>query len=511
MLEDNSENVDKTSDLSTTLFNLLEALSEQGYPLAQIDSIVHTSNSVDIFLTEGPEAKGVQQFTDPRFKPNPELEQKINQEAILRNVNSTLTTLTNAGYPFASVVIFPEEIQKLGDSLFMNIRYSVNEGQYARINKLSFPGQLFPNSNLLNLESRIQRGGAFSAEELDRGLQRLKRLDNILSLGEVSLRSSSPGIVDIIIPVEERSINRFSGIATINPDDGTPYGEANISFGNIFGTGRKLEFSWSGLQKGQQGIHAKYREPWLFSYPLHIDIGMNRKTEDSLETFTSYQLGINWEPDMHLTIGGNLEQETIVLRRAGEQNDEQIKTTWMGASLTVNYLDHDWNPTKGFRLESTTSAGFRNPGGDSSSETVHREDFNLRFALPVKSSFVAYFKGETKHITANNPNSTEMIRIGGINSVRGYSEERYRALRVSWMNTEFRWRQNVTSYYGVFADFGFIHQSSTRYLVQDKYFSSVGISSEFISRAGHIGFALGLGAGNPIQQSRLHFRIQTLF
>lgn len=510
----NSEADDNISDLAEHLQNLLNSLAGLGYPLAQIDSIVHSADSVysviDICLSEGPKAVGIQHIDDNQFPNYSESETEISEIGILSTVNSVLTELTNSGFPFASVVIVPEEIRKSTDSLVIDLHYEVCEGDFVRINSLTFPGQLFPKSNLLNLESRIKRGDVFSSEILDRGIQRIKKLENIESVGSIRLQSSSPGIVDVVIPVSERSINRFSGIATINPDDGKPSGEAKISFGNIFGTGRKLDFTWSGLSRGQQGIQVRYREPWLFSYPLHLDIGMNRLTDDTLETLTRYQLEMNWEPGLHVTIGANLSRELIV-RSLFEQNDEQTNTIWMGAFASVNYLDNDWNPTKGFQFSSRTATGIRTPEHESASETIHREDVAFRFAFPVKSSIIAYLNGETKHLTGNNINQTEMIRIGGLNSVRGYSEERFRALACSWLNTELRWRADLNSYYGIFGDFGFIHRENPQYQASLNYLSSYGVVSEFITRAGRIGFALGLASGEPIQQSRLHFSIQTWF
>ncbi len=500
----------ETQDLKPILNNLLDRFSELGYPLARIDSIVKSASLIDIFLTDGPKAFGKQSFDDPGLTEISISNREINREIILESVNKALEQLTNSGYPFASISIIPNDIQLNEDSLTMNIQYSVNKGEFIRVNGVKFPGQLFPNSNFLTLESRIQRGDVFSAEVLKQGIGKLKRLENIQTVGDVSLRFSSPGIVDIIIPVEERSINSFSGMATINPGDGTPFGKAEISFGNIFGTGRKLHFGWSGLSENQQGIQVKYREPWLFLYPFHIDLGMTRKSEDTLETFTSYNAELSWNPDMHLSVGTDLNREVIV-HTIENQEEKHINTMWIGGLLSIDYLDHNWNPTRGFQFSTKTSAGFRKLERENSSETVHREELSVRFAFPLKPSFIAYFKAESKHLTADRVNSTEMIRIGGLNTVRGYSEERFRALRSSWLNTEFRWRPNLESYYGIFADVGFIHQSNSQYSAQDKYLSSIGITSEFTSRAGRIGFALGLGAGESLQQSRLHFRIQTLF
>ena len=499
------------AELQMKFQRLLTTLAELGYPLAQIDSIARRDDSGkpvwDAYLSAGLPLIGIHLPSDTTDQPENVI---LTQRQIFDTAYDMLSDLTGSGYPFASITAIPRNIELGADSLTGQVEYRVSRGEFMRVGAVSFPGQIYPESRILALESRIRRGDVFSQNALDRALDRLKRMDNIDAVGEVSLTRSSTGVVKINIPVKERRVNRFSGAATIDPDDSKPSGEAHISFRNILGTGRSLNFTWLGLSNGRHGIELAYREPWIMSQPVHVETAMERWSEDTLGTITRFKLGLDWEPGIHLAIGGELEREQIQTA-ALDSRDDDSETTWLEAHGELDYTDHTWNPSRGFTFSTETSSGLRRVEGKSGMKNVQREAISARYALELRRSVIAYAHGSTRHLRGDDIAIAELNRLGGINSVRGFSEERYRARGIGWLNMELRWRPDKAAFYGIFTDVGIIHHSDDRLESTEKTFVSYGVNAGFSIPSGRVGLAIGLPTGEAIQQSRLHLSIENWF
>jgi len=485
---------------------LLQTISEYGYPLARVDSLVQRRKTgvtvIDIFISE--DAPLMNNGSNPPVG-------KLTGQSLLKSTKGYLDQLTDNGYPFAKVRIAPRNVRLNEDSLTAVIDYIVDNGPFKRINSVKFPSRKFSGQRLLTLESRIKRGGVFNRSRLERAVERLQRLDYIQQVGTISLYDVGPGIIDISIPVAEQRVNRFSGIVALS-GEGDATGEARIGFGNILGTGRRLDFAWLGLNPNRKGIRAAYREPWLFARPLHAEVGLELWSGDTLGTTTRYRFAMDWEPAFHFLVGGALDWENIH-KTLKDSIEQQLETTWFEVHGEIDYLDHNWNPTRGFKISTLTAAGLRQNNDDTgnSGRTVRRDEIIFQIPYKIARFFPFFLNSTIKDVSGGELTLEELIRIGGGNSVRGYSEDRYLARGAGWSNVELRWRPDEDGYLGLFVDTGWIYRSDYRIKTDQKIFTSFGVTGAILTRAGRIGIDLGLAAGEPIQQARLHVRVESWF
>lgn len=505
-----------TADLHRIVNRLFDAFSREGYPLARLDSIEWRGadrRKANLYFSDGERMiigdSHVSGYnTDINGLPTGVA---LSELRVIDRAIKVLDDLTNNGYPFARVKLRPHDIDFLDEQLTAGIDFQIITGPYVRIGKVMFPGRKFTTGKFLRLSSRLKRGRLFRRLDADRAVRYIEQLEFIDHTGPISLRKSSPGVVDILIPVSEQKVNYFSGVLAVAPQSESPTGELNIQFGNILGTGRRLEFSWNGINPHRRGIRAAYFEPWLFGKPVHGSISFEQWDEDTLSTITDYRIGINWEPTAHLNVFSSSAYESII-RKEITVSDSDLRTYWFEIGGTLDYRDHRWNPSNGYRLTVSSSVGSRKSAGISQNNSqVRRDEIAVVGLYPLSRQFVAYGKLAARDISGEAVAVEDMVRLGGAGTVRGYAEDISAGRGAGWGNIELRWRPDRTGFLGLFIDGGAIYRTDARARIDDKTMLSSGLTGGFTTRSGRIKIDVGLANGEPINRARLHIRLQGWF
>jgi len=506
-------------DLAEGINSILQRLARLGYPLAGVDSFTNQrSTDKDLFdvyfdiglplLADSIEAY---QLESGKLIPDQGIKSGIVSSYFLADeAHRLLDSYANAGFPFAIVTIVPSNIILEDRSLSTEMSFEIDLGSYIRIGSVKFPGRSYTTEKLLTNESRIHRGAVFNQAFINRALTRLNKLDYINQTEPIRLLHSSPGIIDLHIPVVENKISTFTGIAAYDPQDKKLRGDANISLGNIFGTGRKLDFIWEGLDPQRNGVSVVYVEPWLLGFPLQAEIGVDIWSGDSIGVHFNRHIGLDWQPDFNLTVGAAIKLENLN-PPSSNSTDEGYRSVWLTGSGSFNYLDSDWNPRKGVHISTQTSAGFRrSTSKNSESWTLHHEKISLRYIKEVHPKFIISAFGKAEDISGKRLTYADLISIGGVNSLRGYAEGRNLVRGAYIQNTELRWRLDDSAYLGIFNDVGWMYRKDSRHQVDD-WLASFGLTIAIQSEAVRSIINIGLAKGEPLQAARLHVRIRRFF
>ncbi len=502
--------------LSDLVESLFEAIARDGYPTARLDSVVHRGDegaeTVELFISEGdPVVVGESSISgfDELEAANLPPGARLTGTLLTERSEEILNHLTDSGFPFAQVTVIPHRITAGDGALSARLQLRVEPGPFERIGAVRFPGARLTRPGLLTLESHLVRGDRFSRSGLRRAHERLERLPFIDRAGPPRLRQTGPGLVTVEIPVMERRVNSISGVVSAAPGQDTPTGELQLEFGNILGTGRRLQFAWLGLNPDRRGIRAGYREPWLFGRPWHATLELEQWSEDTLGTTTRRKFGVEWEPMDRTVISGSAADERI--GRDGEAASGS-RAVWLEAGLTLDRLNHPWNPTRGYLARVASAAGSRKwdaPGRKTSH--LRRETGSLQAARIIARSWVMFGRFEARDIAGSGVVAEELVRVGGIGSVRGFAEERMLARGAGWGTVELRWRPDASGFLGCFSDLGYIYRTDRRAEPDERYPASVGVTAGLLTRAGRLGLDLALAADEPPSRARLHVRLEGWF
>jgi outer membrane protein insertion porin family len=193
-----------------------------------------------------------------------------------------------------------------------------------------------------------------------------------------------------------------------------------------------------------------------------------------------------------------------------------------GANLKIDTRDDPYSPTEGVLFINSYSFSRKTINGPTEYFTP-----NLNTAVDLQrfsSSFYFFYELFTRQIVAIGVNARELrgstfensdlYRLGGTNSLRGYREEQFLGSRIFWSNLEFRSLLTRRSYGFLFFDTGY-------YLRPEEVDKNIPKSEEFLYGFGlglNLETALGvlrvsyaLGEGDTFSDGKIHFGVLNEF
>ncbi|HVZ38950.1 MAG TPA: BamA/TamA family outer membrane protein [Candidatus Kapabacteria bacterium] len=402
------------------------------------------------------------------FVGRPFAEADVNDEML-----TIVHELNGRGYPLATARLLDVRIDDSAHAVDMTVE--LVPGERVRISKVDVRGNTSTKTSLILTAAAVPHDALFSDELAQQVRRRLERLNLFSEVSEPQLFRSDSGVYGLFIAVKEGTTNTFDGVVGLQPADSggsvTLTGLVNVSFRNIFGTGRRLALRWQKLSTTASQLELRYGEPFLFSLPLDLDIGFSQNQEASTPVLLSY---------VQRSFFGNLyygltDAFTVKLGAAYQttipQSDstqpctmQLLNTSTLETSLGIVYdtRSSTVNPMSGVRYNTSYAVGAESVRGPSrcadgypASDTRGRLEADLECYVPMFKRFVAVGAAHYGDVTGALVEEADLFRMGGQSTVRGYLENAILASQRIWGNAEFRMLLAPTSYVGLFTDYGY--------------------------------------------------------
>ena len=271
---------------SLSLMKYLQKTKEitlsKGFIDFSIDSISYNPPKANVFIHVG------------RLIDNYVISYDKNFEGILRKVNSAyleigifdintielenqkiIKYLENNGYPKAMVKLDSIEITEHSLTAFLNI----NRGKQQLYGNVTVSGNFDVSNSFLYGYTDIRPGEAYNSEDVDNVRVSINDLDFASQNDEVQIKSDKNNL-DIIIPANKKSNNRFDGILGILPNSETTgklvlTGELNIFLQNILHSAEQINFQWQKLESTSQKLKIDFDIPYIFNTKLGLLTGID--------------------------------------------------------------------------------------------------------------------------------------------------------------------------------------------------------------------------------------------
>jgi outer membrane protein insertion porin family len=105
---------------------------------------------------------------------------------------------------------------------------------------------------------------------------------------------------------------------------------------------------------------------------------------------------------------------------------------------------------------------------------------------------------------------SDLFRLGGANTLRGYREAQFLASRLVWSNVEYRILVGLRSYLFGFVDAGYVFTPERRdvgLLKSEQTKLGYGVGVRLDSPLGLLGVSLAFGQGDTFSTAKLHIRL----
>ncbi|MBN1448558.1 MAG: BamA/TamA family outer membrane protein [Bacteroidetes bacterium] len=408
------------------------------------------------------------------------------------------------------------------DTVYVDIILDIENGGLFRIEEFTVQGNDLTDKDVIVRETRIDRGELYDAEKVADIRRRLERLEYFRSVGEPRLYRRD-GRGGLLLQVTEGNTNLFDGVVGYQPpagEDPNGYftGLVNLRFGNLFGTGRRLDARWERATRKISELQLRYLEPWIFGLPLNITGGFFQRQQDSAYVRRTLDGEIRYLAGADLQFAATV-QSTQVIPSQNSTITGLTRSSILtgGIELRIDTRDDVWNPRSGIFLRNAYSGGdkrFTNAAGEEITDFLQRIEVDAGYHQELLARTVLAVVLHGRELTGDELDVSDLYRVGGANTLRGYREEQFTGTRFGWINTELRYSLGRRTFAFIFYDFGYIYQSpdSNRGREEFSVFrGGYGIGGRIETALGIMGVSYALGEGDGFSDGKIHFGLINAF
>ncbi len=524
------------SVLKIDLEHILDLYKSQAYLHVCIDSVwmkrdtMRQDVEVKIFLNEGkPSVVRQIELDGCRYIASAELyavmklhEGDLFVPSILeQDLQSILQLYENKGYPFIKVVIQNISFADSMEEMSAKVQIHIDEGKELHISELRIEGNKATKDYIITREARLHKNELFRGDLPERIKRRLDHLQLFSSVSLPELYLTQAEQAGLSVRVVEGNQNSFDGVLGYVPSSGSSgngylTGLVNISLRNLFGTGRKLSARWYQENQNSQETELHYLEPWVASYPVNAQLGFFQRKQDS--TFVKMQYDVSTELMLtdEFSVGASFSQCGVYPTEGyGRSIMAESKTASFGASIRYDSRDNPTTPTSGILYSTEYQTGSKQtsvsgtfPIEDKS--TTQRLVFDLSYYLSTFFRQVLAAELHLRDFSSSTMDVSDLFRLGGASTLRGYREGQFLGSRIVWTNFEYRFIVASRSFFYGFVDVGYIVQpviATINMTASEQSKIGYGIGVRMDSALGLIGVSFAFGEGDTFSTSKIHIRL----
>ena len=309
----------------------------------------------------------------------------------------------------------------------------------------------------------------------------------------------------IYVYLEKRKANTFDGYVGFSNNKNKKAilnGYLDIVLSNTLRAGEQFSLYWKSDGDQQKTFNTKIEIPYIFQSPLGIKAQLNIFKQDTTfqNTKTAIDLGyfVNYNSKVYL---GYQSTESSDIQNTNNSFISDYKNSFLTSSIEYrknDLLNNLFSKKSSFYF----TIGYGNRKTNNSSETVvpskqFYTNLNLSYNFELNSKNFVYLNSHNLYLKSNNYISNELFRFGGINSIRGFTENSLQGNNVNLLISEYRYMATQNLYLHSIIDYG-IYQDQTN-LQNNKKFNnllSVGVGLGLLTKAGILRIIIANGTAN---------------
>lgn len=495
-------------------------LQEKGFLELSIDSVRFTEFDVNVFVYIGNQYKNLQIDFELKFEDllrqskSIYLNKSIYKTNLILEENSKIIEyLENHGYPYAKVKLDSIKYIKEGISAFLDIE----RGERILYDSVIVTGNLKVSKSFLNGYTGIRPGFEYNNKKVKSIRKAFNDLPVAQEDADIELEKHEDK-VNIKIPADKLSNNRFDGILGILPNDETTgelvlTGEINISLQNMLKSVESINFKWEKLESTSQQLEIDFKIPYIFNTNIGLSSALNIDKHDSTFLNSTLKAGAQYYFQGQNNLGFQFKSKTSSVLSEDPVVKKQFSPYSLNSyGLTFEYrkLDYYFNPRKGLDLSLEVNIGnkdIKTEFEQVESQVQYDGQLKAKLFLPMGKKHTVLLANQTSFLLSETMFVNELYRIGGLSSIRGFMESSIYASTYSIMSFEYRFVFERNSALFTFFDAAWYEKKSEQYFYD--YPFGFGFGLFFKTKAGifTISYAMGQQKNENlnIKNAKIHF------
>lgn len=528
------------SELKSELSNTLKQLHQKAFLIATTDSIIIDSSHYHVFIHLGKIYKWTS-LTNKNI--DEEILSKIGyrdklynnrpfSEKQLKNFfKKVILFYENHGYPFASIKL--DSIQIEGNKLSAQLYLEKN--RLYKIDSVIILGNATISDQYIKNYIKIKEGDIYNEESIRKISARIKELPFVTEEKKWKVVFTEDKS-KIILSLKKKQASRFDGVLGVIPDEETGKlrltGDLKLNLINSFHNGEKIEFNWRAIQENTQDLKFNVMYPFLVNTPLGLDYNFKLYKKDTTFIDVGHKIGIryilkgnNYFKVFFHNKSSSLLSQTGFATLTALPSYADVTSQLYGIEMHNANLDYLLNPRKGYQVNISGSLGNKiikkNPQIDDQlyenidlKSTLYNAEINANYYISITKRSIIKLATKNGYTFNENLFDNELLRIGGLLTLRGFDEESIFASMYTIETIEYRYILEQNSYMYLFFDGAYYENDGIEEFVADRPFG-FGVGMSFETKAGifSISYALGKQFDNPIlfRSAKIHFGFVNFF
>lgn len=530
-------------------------LALQSYLTATVNNIIFKDSVCNVWVNTGSSYKWIKLsggnvdedvLTASGWRQNLFYNKVFDYQNYAQKVNQMLAHLEQNGYPFAQIKLDSIVVQNDGISAQLNL----DKGDLVKFDTIEIIGDANIKSWYVAKYLGIKKDGLYNEQLLKRMDARLSQLPYI-QLTRSSLVYFVGATAKPVVYLTNKRSSSVDGVIGFAPSSDNNQnkllitGEANLKLQNLFGTGKGFDLAFRSFLNGSQELKTRIVWPYIARSNIGVDYELNLLKFDSTFLDVKHDIGIQYrfvgsdylkiffstQNTSLLSVDTNLVKVT---RALPVSND--LKVNLYGLSAKVVRYDYFLNPRKGYGFDASAAIGtkqiirnptvnalkFSQPDGSnislydtiSLSSTQYKLTFKGDVFLPLFDRATIRFEGNFGHLQSPVLFFSELFRLGGIRTLKGFDEQAIFASSYGIVNTELRYLLQQNSHVMLFWNGAWYQNKIRQPLVEDMpYGFGAGLNFETGAGIFSLYYAVGKQFNNSIEfnKAKIHFGFVSYF
>jgi outer membrane protein assembly factor BamA len=566
------------SELNILTTNLLQNLHNEGYwnakliPFTAIDSLSKDKSTskkkIELVIDLGKQAF----WKELRTKSLPTLIQKnvisdferkdflkkllkndttvpVNSQDIKKLQEAILKYAENNGYPMARTSLDSAEIIDTKERIYFSANLTYQSGSLIQFDSLIIDGNAKIKKDFLMNYLHIQKGKFYQENTVKNAVRLLKTMPYLKLNGRPNVEFRYDRAY-LRLPLKKVKSSQFDGVIGFLPKSqaGAASGNSQNSSGsnllltgqvklhliNPFGAGKTIAFEWQRIRPESQTLYANYQHPNFLKTNLELGGNFNFIKEDSTFSIVERRANIAYPSARFGKIGFFTSllttSRTGIIRNTDTANVPTADSRFWhyGISHSYNTLDDIYFPRKGFQISTEISTGNKTFTDSLSrsriSDTQQNNDFKspqLKFNTDVNLFFKVNklssirLRTQIQFIESKNLFLNELLRVGGLQNLRGFDPNSFFVSRYGLLGAEWRFYFEERSYLMAFAEQAAVRAFTRRNEVYLDLPTSAGAGISFSTKTGVFYFVYAMGNSKTqavsVINSKIHFGLISQF
>lgn len=433
----------------------------------------------------------------------------IKFEKLEELVDFSVKYFSNKGYPFANL-----KLDKVGkvDSLTLKSELLIDLGSKREITKVVVKGyENFPKKFIKNLLG-LKSGSELKIDEIRNQMSLINRTNFARSVKdpEILFTDDSTEVFLYLKKVKKNTFDGFIGFTT-NEENGKLeiQGYAKINLINTFNQGEEIKIDFLSEDSQDRFLNSQLRLPFIFNSPLSLNTGLKLIQKDSIYNSRDFFVDIDLLKKQFR--GGLGYEKTESVNEIPFQNVEAFKKNIINLFIGYELLDpDDLFEFYKFRFFLKAGIGEKNQMDEKNKVGKFKIEVTKKFEISEKFKINSRFLSEK--LDSQNLVTNELLRFGGIESIRGFDQNSIFTNNYKLLNTSVNFYLNDTIYIYTLFDVA-NYQNKILSIDEFIYSGGLGFSSRTKNGLISVNYAKGTTWGNSfnLKNAKLSVSFVTFF